>query len=155
MRGVRSVPSLAIVLALLLGACGGGVEDEVAARAEIQAMLESYLPELATAYSQGDARRLLDWVAEKEVARVAKLIADLEDEGRRLEPEFESVTVEDVKIWGNSNAFVTTLEVWTVKSVTLGSGQVVQEVPEKSTRVRYQMKRDGGQWRVLFRTIAD
>ena len=65
------------------------------------------------------------------------------------------MTVEDVKVWGNANAFVTTVEVWDLKSVAAGTGIVVQEIDGQSNRVRYQLKKNQGRWRVLFRTIAE
>ena len=118
-------------------------------------MLSEYLPILADAYREDDPLRLSEWVAEKEVARVHKRIEELADQGSSLQPTFRSVTVEDVRIWGNANAFVTTLEVWDLKSVAIGTGMVVQEIDSQVNRVRYQMKKDQGRWRVLFRTIAE
>lgn len=118
-------------------------------------MLAEYLPVLAEAYRDRAPLRLRDWVAEKEIARVHKRIEELAEQGRQLEPVFHTVTVEDVRVWGHANAYVTTVEVWDIRSVALGTGAVVQQIDGQSNRVRYQMKRDKGRWRVLFRTIAE
>lgn len=118
-------------------------------------MLQEYLPVLAEAYREDDPMRLSEWVADKEIARVSKRIGELAQQGSSLQPTFRSVTVEDVRVWGNGNAFVTTVEVWDLRSVAIGSGMVVQEVNDQVNRVRYQLKKGQGRWRVLFRTIAE
>jgi len=147
--------ALVAVLFSTLLACTPEAEREAESRRQIQAMLEEYLPALADAYRHGDALLLREWVAEKEVARVHKRIEELAEEGRRLEPSLRSVTVEKAEVWGHANALVTTVEVWDLQSVTLGSDVVVQQVDNQTNRVRYQLKRDEGRWRVLFRTIAE
>ena len=136
-------------------ACSSGDGGEAAARQEIELMLNDYLPVLAEAYAEEDPLRLSEWAADKEVSRVHRLIEELADKGSVLQPTFQSVTVEDVRVWGNANAFVTTVEVWDLKSVALGSGMTVQEVNGQVNRVRYQLKKGQGRWRVLFRTIAE
>lgn len=143
---------------VLLGtgvACTSSEELETRARDEITQMLEEYLPILAEAYRTNDPLLLREWVADKEIARIHKRIEELADQGRSLEPRFRTVTIEDVRVWGHANAYVTTVEVWDIKSVVTGTGAVVQEVENQSNRVRYQLKRDDGRWRVLFRTIAE
>lgn len=151
----KALRLLSIPLALSLLACSSAESEEAEARQEIEGMLSEYLPVLAVAYSEGDALRLSEWVAEKEIARVHKRIEELADQGTSIQPTFHSVTVEDVKVWGNANAFVTTVEVWDLKSVAAGTGMVVQEIDGQSNRVRYQLKKNQGRWRVLFRTIAE
>ena len=151
MNAIRLLPAMLV----LLVACSSGESGESSARQEIEQMLGEYLPVLAEAYSEDDPLRLSEWVAEKEVARVHKRIEELAAQGSMLKPTFQSVTVEDVKIWGNANAFVTTVEVWDLRSVAVGSDQLIQEVEGQVNRVRYQLKKDQGRWRVLFRTIAE
>ena len=153
MRNVLGLLSAVLVVASV--ACSAGDGGEAEARREIEQMLSEYLPVLAQAYGEDDPLRLSEWVADKEIARVHKRIEELADQGSSLQPTFHSVTVEDVRVWGNSNAFVTTVEVWDLKSVALGTGMVVQEVEGQVNRVRYQLKKGGGRWRVLFRTIAE
>ena len=152
---MKALHLLCIPVALFLLTCSSAENEEAEARQEIEGMLSEYLPILADAYREDDPLRLSEWVAEKEVARVHKRIEELADQGSSLQPTFRSVTVEDVRIWGNANAFVTTLEVWDLKSVAIGTGMVVQEIDSQVNRVRYQMKKDQGRWRVLFRTIAE
>jgi hypothetical protein len=144
-----------MILAVGLAGCSSGDGGEAEARQEIEAMLGDYLPILAEAYGEDDPLRLSGWVAEKEIARVHRRIEELAEQGTAIQPTFHSVTVEDVRVWGNSNAFVTTVEVWDLKSVAVGTGMLVQEVEGQVNRVRYQLKKDQGRWRVLFRTIAE
>ena len=151
----RASGALLAGLLLVLAGCTSAEEDSAAARREIQAMLDEYLPVLAQAYAERDATLLEPWVAQKEVARVHQRIEELADEGRVLQPVFHQATVEEVNVWGHANAFVTSHEVWDLHSVTLGNEQPVQEVRGQANRVRYQLKRDQGRWRVLFRTVAE
>jgi hypothetical protein len=145
----------AILLLLSSVACTSEESREIQAREEITRMLEEYLPVLAESYRSRDPLLLRDWVADKEIARIHKRIEEFAAQGRALEPHFRNVTVEDVRVWGHANAYVTTVELWDIRSVALGSGVVFQEVENQPNRVRYQMKKDEGRWRVLFRTIAE
>jgi hypothetical protein len=151
----KALQLLCIPLAFFLFSCSSAENEAAEARREIEGMLSEYLPVLADAYREDDPLRLSDWVAEKEIARVHKRIEELADQGSSIQPTFHSVTVEDVRIWGNANAFATTVEVWDLKSVAIGTGIVVQKIDGQVNRVRYQLKKDQGRWRVLFRTIAE
>ena len=68
-------------------------------------------------------------------------------------PTFRQVTVEDVNVWNYSNAFVTTLEVWDLQILAVGTEEVLAEELAQRNRVKYQLKREEDHWRVLFRTI--
>jgi hypothetical protein len=122
-------------------------------RDEIQAALETYLPLLGEVYATGDLSLLEGLAAEKEIARVHKRIEDLSFQGRRLVPTFRSLTVEDSNVWNYSNCYVTTLEIWDLEIRATGADQVLSTQLEQPNRVKYQLKRDDGRWRVLFRTI--
>lgn len=149
-----------IVLVLLFGvvltACGGaaGPKDEVS-RQEIEDTLTSYLPLLGEAYASGDLEPLRPYAAEKEISRVFKRVQDLSYQGRTLVPTFRQLTIEDVNVWNYSNAYVTTHEVWDLVVYATGSENVLAEEYEQPNRVKYQLKREGDQWRVLFRTIQE
>ena len=82
-----------------------------------------------------------------------KRIEDLSFQGRRLVPTFRSLTVEDSNVWNYSNCYVTTLEIWDLEIRATGADQVLSTQLEQPNRVKYQLKRDDGRWRVLFRTI--
>ena len=146
---------LSVLLLVGLTGCSSSEESDEAARLEIELMLNEYLPVLAQAYADDDPMKLDGWVAQKEIARVHTRIEELADQGSSLLPTFHSVTIEDVKVWGNANAFVTTVEVWDLESQALGTGMLIQRVEGQVNRVRYQLKKDKGRWRVLFRTIAE
>lgn len=142
-------------LALLGAACQSRAEREALDQAAIAAFLDEFLPVLGAAYASGDIETLRPYAAEKELARIQSLVSELADQGRYLAPEFRQLTVEDARLWNNSNAFVTTLEVWDVHLHALGSGELLAEEPDKAYRVKYQLKHDGGSWRVLFRGIQE
>lgn len=151
-RAVR--PLLALTLMLLLTACGGGDEDGGDANADlIEASLEAYLPQLAYAYASGDTSTLSGHAAPREIASVEKRIEDIAAMGRILQPTFKELTIEDVNAWSHSNAYVTTLEVWDLRTVAAGSDVVLAEELDQASRVKYQIKREDDRWMVLFRAI--
>jgi ARC6-like, IMS domain len=151
----RALIPLLLCLATLAAACQSRAEREAVDEASIQAMLEQFLPLLGAAYGSGEIESLRPYAAEKELARIQTVVSGLADQGRYLEPKFLRLTIEDSHLWNHSNAFVTTLEVWDVRLHALGSGELLAEEPEKSYRVKYQLKRDAGSWRVLFRGIQE
>lgn len=140
-------------MALVILACGPSEEKEQVDRDEIQAALETYLPILGDVYATGDLSPLEGLAAEKEIARIHKRIEDLSYQGRRLVPTFRSLTVEDANVWNYSNCYVTTLEIWDLEIRATGTEQVLSTQLEQPNRVKYQLKREDGRWRVLFRTI--
>ena len=151
MPNLRYLGLLFIVVAQL-GCGGSNAEQSAETKDEIQQYLENYLPVLAEAYATGDVRPLKGLAAQKEVAYVRKYLEKLADSGRILEPKFGRVTIEDFNIWNHSNAFVTTVEIWDVKLFATGSHTLLGEDIGRSDRVKYQLKRDDGRWRVLYRS---
>ena len=148
------IPLTALLLVTLLG-CGDAEESAAADLESVERALEAYLPRLGEAYTSGNVDVLEGYAAPKEMARIAKRIDELYAKGRTLEPEFLELTVEKVDVWGYANAFVNTVEVWNIRSYATGSHGSVGEDLEKSNRVKYQFKREGDQWLVLYRTISD
>ena len=145
-----------LTLALLVAAgCGSSTERQEVNRDEIKADLEVYLPLLGEAYATGNLELLREWAVEKEMSRVMKRLDDLSSQGRRLVPTFRQITIEDVNVWNYSNAFVTTVEVWDLQILAVGTEEVLAEELGQSNRVKYQLKRNEDRWRVLFRTIQD
>ncbi len=145
---------LAVAACVALGCTPAAVED-AAAKAEIQTFLEEFLPALGNAYAQGDANLIEPYVAPKEVARVEKRLNELSVKGLVYAPSVRTITIESVNVWNNSNAFVSTLEIWDVRRLAAGTELPIDEVLEQPNRVKYQMKRDKNGWRVLYRTIQD
>ena len=68
---------------------------------------------------------------------------------------FRQLTIEDVNVWNYSNAYATTHEVWDLVVYATGSEQILAEEYEQPNRVKYQLKREGDKWHVLFRTIQE
>ena len=92
-------------------------------------------------------------VLEKLAAKMDRAIEELEARGQVYEPGFKSVTVENISVWNYSNAFVTTVEVWDVRAFTLGTHMQVNESLDQRSRVKYQMKRKGDGWSILYREL--
>lgn len=141
-------------LALALG-CTAPEVQEAADKEELRSFLEEYLPALGSAYAEQNAYLIEEFVAPKEIARVGKRIEELAARGQVYAPTVRTVTIESVNVWNNSNAFVSTLEIWDVERRAIGSGMVIDQTLEQPNRVQYQMKRDDGAWRVLYRTIQE
>lgn len=155
----RSAPSLRLLslvvvltAGLLLSGCSAPGADEID-KAEVEALLLEYLPKLGEAYAQADASIIEPWAVPKEVARIELRIEELEARGQVYEPVFESLEVVSISPWNYSNAFVTTLEVWDVTAYTLVSRQVVNQVLDQKSRVKYQLKRQDDGWVVLYREL--
>lgn len=145
---------LLVVFALTTIGCdssgGGGEEVD---KAEIQKVLDEYLPVLGQAYAERNPKLLEPWAVPKEQARIQLRIEELEARGQVYEPGFKSVTVENVSVWNYSNAFVTTVEVWDVKAFTLGTHMLVNESLDQRSRVKYQLKRKDEGWSILYREL--
>ncbi len=152
-RRSRSCIAALLLLATSGAGCGEPGSDPVVNRQEIEEVLRQYLPKLGQAYAQRDTSILADFAVPKEMARIDLRTEELADAGRVYEPEFKQVTVEDVSVWNYSNAFVTTLEVWDVRSYTLGTHLLINESIGQRNRVKYQMKRKEGSWVILYREL--
>lgn len=152
-----AVPALLAVLGLFavgLAACGGPTpEEEAVDREEVATFLREYLPKLAEAYRTGDASALEPYAAAKEQASIEHRARELAKAGEVLAPELDSVEVEDVRTWQAVNAYVTTVEVWDIRTYATGTENVVREQLDQTNRVKYQLKREGGRWRVFWREI--
>jgi hypothetical protein len=145
--------ALPALLLVALAACTSGAEQQRLDTESIAAALELYLPRLGEAYSTGDLSGLEGLAAQKEIAAIEKRISDLADQGRVLDPTFHELTVEEVKVFNYANAYVTTVEVWDLRSLATGSREPLAEELGQRNRVKYQLKREGDSWRVLFRQI--
>jgi hypothetical protein len=151
------VTKIRLIAVLLLLACVfgcSGAEDQVDLKPEVQKLLEGYLPTLGDAYRQRNPE-LLTLAVPKEKARIGQRIDELAGAGQVLEPKFKSVTVESISVWNHANAFVTTVEVWDVRSFSAGSYTLLKEQVDQRSRVKYQLKRDGETWNVLYRELAE
>jgi len=85
-----------------------GYQEHRAEEANLKAALLEYLPEMTKAYGDGDLEPLRPYTVEKEIARMYKRISDLAAEGKRVEPELKSLTIEEIYMWGGGmNATVT------------------------------------------------
>lgn len=138
-------------------ACGGEASEShhEVDRQEIQTALEVYLPLLGEAYATGNLAPLEPYAAQKEISTVHRRVEDLAVQGRTLVATFRTLTIEDVNVWNYSNAFVSTSEIWDLVVYATGTDQVLAEEREQPSRVKYQLKREGNGWRVLYRGIQE
>jgi hypothetical protein len=149
-----SRPLAALLLAALaLHGCGPSPQEIEQDRADIRQVLEAYLPRLADAYATGNTAQLKGMAVEKEIAHVDKVVGDLAQQGQSLHPTLKQLTIEDATFWSHDNAYVTTLEVWDVKSFAVGTDHQLGELLNTSHRVKYQLKRRSGSWEILYRQV--
>lgn len=151
----RSWMLLVGIAALLsLGGCGKMTgSDPEQDRQQIEALLDAYLPKLAEAYATRDPMVLEGLAVPKEIATVSRLLDELTADGRLVKPTLKQMTVEDFSVWNYANAFVSTFEVWDLRVYSTGSEVLLSESLGQRNRVKYQMKREGDEWIVLFRQI--
>ncbi|MCP3962685.1 MAG: DUF4101 domain-containing protein [bacterium] len=142
-----------LLTVFLLAACGDAAVREEVDRQEIEQVLRDYLPRLGKAYATRDPSLLEGIAVPKEMARIQLRTEELTANGRLYEPEFKQMTVEDVSVWNYSNAYVSTLEVWDVRSYTLGTHLLINESLDQRNRVKYQFKRKGEGWVILYREL--
>ena len=149
-----TVAALLLVAPLLAGCSQAGPDPEVD-RGEIEATIRAYLPRLAQAYTTGNLEPLKELAVEKVVAHVRQRVSELTDQGKIYEPELREMTVESVSVWQYANAFVTTVEVWDVRSYALGSRTLLSEAIDQRNQVKYQLKRKDDGWKILYRELAE
>jgi len=152
-RALRLAAGAATLFVLALGACAPTPEEQAVERDEIAAFLQDYLPRMAEAYRTGDVEPLAPYAAQKEGESIVRRVRELGKGGQVLDAELVSLEVEDVRTWSAVNAYVTTIEVWTLRVRAAGSGTVLREEIDQTNRVKYQLKRDGERWRVFWRQL--
>jgi hypothetical protein len=155
-RGVHTVLVTAFVfVALALTGCNSREQNEAMARQEIEALLAAYLPLLSEAYAEDDPERVAGLAAPREVASIEKRLRDITLQGRRLKPTFRSFVIEDFKVWSYANSYVTTNEIWDIRTFDTGTDTQLTEQLEMRNRVKYQLKKIDGKWTVLFRVLLE
>ena len=146
---------LGLLLTTLAGCQEAGTEDSGVQREEFEIFLADYLPRLGQAYAERDPSILDALAVEKELAKIEARTTELAAAGRVYKPELVQLTVEDFTIWNHSNAFVSTFEVWDIRSYTLGTNILLQEAVGQRNRVKYQLKRRDDSWVVLYRELGE
>jgi len=144
-----------VICSVALVGCGSSEKADQQAREDIEALLAAYLPLLGEAYAEDDAERVTGLAAPREVAAIEKRLLDIALQGRRLKPTFRSVVIEEFKVWGYANSYVTTNEIWDIRTYATGAETLLTEQLEKRNRVKYQLKKIDGEWTVLFRILLD
>lgn len=151
------VPAVAVLALAAAGlACGPSEQASGDARAEVEALLEDYLPRLPEVYRTGDLAPLQGLAAPREMERIEAFIRDRAQEGQVVDPELESFEVVDFNLYQHSNAYVTTREVWNLRLRAAGSDRLLSDenAAAQPYRYSYQVRREeGGDWRVLSREV--
>jgi len=156
-RPPRAGALLLAGLALLatLAACGPSAEETEEDREAILEALETYNERLSQAYAFADPSVLEGIAATREINSVRTNIARVASEGKRIVSELEQLTIEDLNHYQASNAYVQTFEVWDIQVQAVGSDEVISRDRDQRSRVRYQVKREGGEWTVVWRQRLD
>ena len=142
-----------LALLLPLAACGPETVSSDQ-EAEIKATLLEYLPVMSQGYASGNLEPLRDYTVEKEMARMFKRISDLAVEGKSVEPELKSLTIENIYMWGSgANATVTTFEIWDLRVYASSSGRLLAEETDQRNRVQYTLKHKGDRWILYNREL--
>lgn len=149
----RLVMTCLLGLSVVLIGCGDTQQAEEVNKQEVETLLLEYLPKLGRAYSERDSGILEGMAVPKEMSKIEVRIRELKAQGRVFEPTFKTLVVEDISVWNYSNAFVTTFEVWDLKSFSLGDRVLMSESLDQGNRVKYQLKRRDDSWVVLYREL--
>jgi ARC6-like, IMS domain len=150
---MRRALAALLFAALAVGGCGPSPQEIAQDRADIRKVLEAYLPHLADAYATGNTQQLQGMAVEKEIAHVDQMVGDLAQQGQSLHPTLKQLTIEDATFWSHDNAYVTTLEIWDIRSFVVGTDHQLNELLNHSHRVKYQLKRRSGRWEILYRQV--
>lgn len=160
-RATRGLPAAAVAavaaLALLatLAACRPAEEDVAVEEEAIRAVIDRYADLLSQAYAFTDSSLLEPVASQRERAAVEVNIRQLADRGQRIATDLKEMQIEEIGMSDLDNAYVQTFELWEIRVMDLGSERVVSVDPNQRNRVRYQLKRQDGVWRVLWRQRLD
>lgn len=157
-RGLRAAAVAAVAaLALLaaLAACRPAEEDVEVEEEAIRAVIGRYADLLSQAYAFTDSSLLEPVASQRERAAVETNIRQLADRGQRIATDLKEMQIEEIGMSDLDNAYVQTFELWEIRVMDLGSERVVSVDPNQRNRVRYQLKRQDGVWRVLWRQRLD
>lgn len=150
---VAAVAALSLLAAL--AACRPAEEDVAVEEEAIRAVIARYADLLSQAYAFTDASLLEPVASQREQAAVEVNIRQLAQRGQRIATDLKEMQIEDIGMSDLDNAYVQTFELWEIRVMDLGSERVVSVDPNQRNRVRYQLKRQDGVWRVLWRQRLD
>ena len=148
MRPAGPIVTASLLLVSLLACGGGSQQDSGKARAEIEALLEDYLPRSARSTASGIRRWSKGWRRRARSPRSRSGCAT-SARGAAAVADLPVGDVEELKVWGYANAYVTTQEIWDIRTYSTGSEQLLTEQLAQRNRVKYQLKKIDGSWTVL------
>lgn len=152
----QKILGVCLVLAMAASlACSEAASNPEVDKQEIDVFLQDYLPKLGDAYAERDPSILEGLAVPKEMSKIELRTTELAKAGRVYKPELVQLTVEDISVWNYSNAFVSTFEVWDIRSYTIGTDILLQESLGQRNRVKYQLKRKDQGWVVLYRELGE
>lgn len=147
--------AVAAVALLALAACRPAPEEVAVEEEALRTTIDRYADLLSQAYAFTDASLIAPVAAQREVAAVGANIQQLAGAGQRIATDLKELEIEDIDMSDLDNAYVRTFEVWEIRVMDLGSERVISVDPNQRNRVRYQLKRLDGEWKVLWRQRLD
>lgn len=150
-----ALAAVALLAALAMGACRPAAEEVAVEEEALRTTIDRYADLLSQAYAFTDASLLEPVAAQREVAAVHANIQQLAGAGQRIATDLKELEIEDIGMSDLDNAYVQTFEVWEIRVMDLGSERVISVDPNQRNRVRYQLKRLDGEWKVLWRQRLD
>jgi hypothetical protein len=156
-RRPRAAAAAVAALALLasLGGCRPAEEDVAVEEEAIRAVIDRYADLLSQAYAFTDSSLLEPVASQRERAAVEVNIRQLAEHGQRIATDLKEMQIEEIGMSDLDNAYVQTFELWDIRVMDLGSERVVSVDANQRNRVRYQLKRQDGEWKVLWRQRLD
>jgi hypothetical protein len=150
-----ALAAVAVLAALALAACRPAAEEVAVEEEALRATIDRYADLLSQAYAFTDGSLLAPVASSREVAAVEANVRQLAERGQRIATDLKELEVEDIGMSDLDNAYVQTFEVWEIRVMDLGSERVISVDPNQRNRVRYQLKRLDGEWKVLWRQRLD
>jgi hypothetical protein len=150
---IAAVAALAVVASL--AACRPDVQEVAVEEEAIRAVIARYADLLSQAYAFTDSSLLEPVASQRERAAVETNVRQLADQGQRIATDLKDLQIEELRMSDLDNAYVQTFETWEIRVMDLGSERVISVDANQRNRVRYQLKRQDGEWRVLWRQRTD
>ncbi len=151
LRPLAAAAAAAMLVVLAAAACRPTPQEVAADKQEVRKVIEDYAARLSHAYAFTDASGLKQVASQREVASVQRNLGAMAARGQRLATDLKELEIEQLDMSDRNNAYVQTFEVWDIEVMDLGSERVISRDQAQRNRVRYQLKRQDGRWRVLWR----
>lgn len=154
-RTATALAACALAALALAAACRPASEEVAVEEEALRRTIDEYADRLSQAYAFTDASLLEPVAATREVAAVHANVQQLADRGQRIATDLKELEIEEIGMTDLDNAYIQTFELWEIRVMDLGSERVISVDANQRNRVRYQLKRLDGTWKVLWRQRLD